>query len=423
MRAFSSTPHHLPICNQHDCHVIVDDACLPAAAHLVGPDAHAVLAPVVQRAGAELVECAATGVQYRPGSDLVVRYRCSVRRNDRIASDTLLAATTTNGALPGTVPVEAVAADGSNLRVGVWRWPFDPVLTDLSTMVTPSLAEAPLRTLLGGLPELEVVAYRPAERAVVRARGPEREVYVKVVPPSTTTALVDRHEHLAAGGVPVPSVLEAGDGWIALEALHGTTLRDRLKSGDRALPTGDQYRALLEALAHVTIPGAAAVRSRINDARHHAAMLATVVPEKTPQLDDIVDRLATECAPTGDATVHGDLHEAQLIVDDNEVTGLIDIDDAGQGNPLDDIGTFLAHLRFRALTSDEAWIDSYYHEVRASVAGEHEPATIDLRIAAVLIGLATGPFRVQQPGWRGTTTAVLALAEAHLDAMASTTAG
>lgn len=397
--------------------MLVDDALLPAAAHLTGPDARDVLAPVVAAAGGELVSCEPSGVQYRPTSDLVVRYRCTLRNGGVTSTDTLLAATTSKGPPHGTVPVEAVASDGTELRVGVWRWPFDPILPDLAAIVTPRLAEERLRGLVGGRPDLEVIAYRPTERAVVRARGAEREVYVKVVAPASTQLLVTRHERLVAAGVPVPRVLAAGDGWIALEALTGTTLRDRLKHGIRPLPHPDRYAELLRTLAAAELTDAPPVRSRIDDAPHHAAMLAAVLPDARRRLTEITERLGDGTAPRRvGGTVHGDLHEAQLVVDDVAVTGLLDIDDVGPGDPLDDVGTLLAHLRFRATTFDDARIDAYADEVRSSLAAHTDPGAVDRHVAAVLVGLATGPFRLQHPSWRSTTNRILDLVDEHLDA-------
>ncbi|MFP5488457.1 MAG: phosphotransferase family protein, partial [Acidimicrobiia bacterium] len=281
------------------------------------------------------------------------------------------------------------------------------------------LAAEHLGPLVGGRPELEVVAYRPTERAVVRVRGADREVYAKVVPPHAVEALALRHERLSAAGLPVPRLLAAGEGWIAMEAVHGTTLRDRLKAGSGQLPSPDRVRELLATLASVEVPGVPAVRSRVADAPHHAAMLATVLPSERARLAEIVDRLAVQVdcelsERTG--TVHGDLHEAQLVVDDDRVIGLLDIDDVGPGDPLDDVGILIAHLRFRALTSGDPNVVHYAELTRRAVLADHDAADVDRTVAAVLVGLATGPFRIQQADWAATTRQVLDLVEGLLAA-------
>jgi aminoglycoside phosphotransferase (APT) family kinase protein len=417
MRDLSSASHVLHIPDPDDGHVTIEDPLLPAAAHLTSAAATEVLRPVVAATGGELLSCRASHVQYRPESELVVRYRCEIRRGGIDVTDNLLAATTVAGPLTGTVPIEAEAPDGRVLSVGVWRWPFDPILGDLTTMVTPHLAGALLGDLVGSDAALEVVAYRPTERAVVRVRGTDREIYVKVVPPAATAALVRRHVTLADAGLPVPRVLATGNGWIAMESLVGTTLRDRLKDGADRLPPADRYRELLDVLADIDLGDTTPVRSRVTDAPHHAAMLATVLPDHCGRLQAIVEQLTAPWASVAvTGTVHGDLHEAQLVVDDTAVTGLLDIDDVGPGNPLDDVGALVAHLRFRAMTSGDRRIDAYAAAVRCALSSIHDDREVDRHIAAVLVGLATGPFRVQQPGWAETTSRALDLVEHHLAA-------
>jgi aminoglycoside phosphotransferase (APT) family kinase protein len=397
--------------------MLIEDPLLPAAAHLTGSGAGDVLRPVIAAAGGELIGCRPSHVQYRPESDLVVRYRCQIRRGHHDTTDTVLAATTIAGPPAGTVPIEALTPDGTALSVGVWRWPFDPILTDLASIVTPDLAAQQLRGVVRGRLDLEVVAYRPTERAVVRIRDDERELYVKVVPPAATSALVARHDTLADAGLPVPRVIASGEGWLAMEALAGTTLRDRLKQGDGRLPPPRRYLELLDTLAALDLSGTAPVRSRIDDARHHAAMLATVMPDARERLDAIVDRLSTDSAALRiSGTVHGDLHEAQIVVDDHAVTGLLDIDDVGPGDPLDDVATLVAHLTFRAMTSADQRIHDYAQSVRAAVGSGHDRSDVDRHVAAVLVGLATGPFRIQQPEWTSTTRQVLDLVDQHLAA-------
>ena len=414
MRDLSSTRHLAHISRSHDHQVTIHDPLLPAAAHLTGSGAVDVLRPAVEAVGGELVACRTSQVQYRPESDLVVRYRCEIGRGGTVESDTLLAATTVTGPLPGTLPIEAVTPDGEPLTVGVWRWPFDPVLGDLGTMVTPHLAQPHLADLVGGDAHLDVVAYRPTERAVVRVSGASREIYVKVVPASSVDALVGRHDLLARAGLPVPRVLRHGDGWIAMEALEGTTLRERLKSGSRRLPEPDRYRRLIDTVSAVPLDDATPARSRLDDAPHHAAMLATVLPDLRGRLTEIVDRLTTAPRPPAFGTVHGDLHEAQLVVDEATITGLLDIDDVGCGDPLDDVGTLVGHLRFRAASSADPRVDDYALGVRHALCHGVDDADVDRHIAAVLVGLATGPFRIQQPEWATTTRQVLDLIEHHL---------
>lgn len=391
----------------------VDDAVLPAAAHLTGPGARRVLAAAVDVAGGRLEHARPSHLQYRPGHDVVVRFDGRVRWGDRAPVDeTLVAATTMTGPPPGTMAVEATTPDGATLAVGVWRWPFDPLVTGLTDAVTPSRCGAFLAGLVDGPVHLEVVAYRPTLRAVVRVTDAAGGVvYVKALPPAEIANLVDRHERFLAAGVPVPRVLrhDLTRGLVAMTELAGPTVRTRLRSGRGPLPDAAQYDALFVSLAGAgldgdPLPGRAATGAR------HAAMLATVIPAEQARLDELGEILLAagrRAAARRGSTIHGDLYEAQLVTGRGRhraaaITGVLDLDDAGPGDPLDDRATVIAHLVERALETRGAAgrrVTSYATTLRREFATQVDPVELDLVVAGALTGLATGPFRLQRPRW------------------------
>lgn len=399
-----------------------DDPALPATVHLAGAGATPILAAAVESAGGRLITANANHIQYRPGADAVVRFDASVSWSDGPAQrETLVAATGLDGAPAGTLPVSA-RVGGRDLSVGVWRWPFDPVLGALTSMVTPPSAAAMLGSVVDGPVELRVVAYRPTERAVIRVVDRHgAALYVKVLPAESVAALVERHRLLRAGGIPVPEVVAAGEGWMAMTELAGPTLRDLMKGTAGAWPAADEFGRLFEALRAVELPERTA-STRTADGLGHAAMLATIAPELQPALDRIttVLRPAAERSTARAGTVHGDLHEAQVVVADGSITGLLDVDDAGRGDPLDDLATLIAHTRFRAIVADDAGrgirLGGYAEAL--TTAFSRQPGRVDaergeleLVVAAVMLGLATGPFRVQRPGWHEEVRSIVALAE------------
>ena len=246
-------------------HRDTDDQALPAAVHLTGPDARAVIETAVRALGGGLHGCRQAYVQYRPGSDLVVRYEALVSWGSRApVGETLLAATTQNGPPPGTLPIVA-EADGRSLEVGVWRWPFDPRLTALTAMVTADSAAERLAHLVRPPLSLEVVAYRPTERCVVRVTGAcGTVIYVKVVDPATAGAVIDRHRRLLAAGLPVPEIIggDAEAGWLAMAELPGDTLRLRLKAQQPGWPPAEEYLELVQRLRNVELTDMAPVAPR-----------------------------------------------------------------------------------------------------------------------------------------------------------------
>lgn len=424
MREFSSERHSVPISRPHAGGVLIDDPVLPAAAHLTSTAAAEALGAAVSMSGGELVTSCARHVQYRPGFDLIVRYDATIRRDGGEHHDTLIAATTAAGPPPGTVPVEATTQDGVHLVVGVWRWPFDPVLSALECAVTPGRAEALLGDGVTGPVALEVVAYRPTERAVVRTTDALGRVrYVKVTAPETTAALVDRHVRLRAAGVPVPEVLAADPdlGWLAMTELEGPTLRERLKAGTPPWPRHEEFVDAIARIRSVELADAAPRRPRCLDAGGHAQMLASVMPSERYRVGELIDRfapLAEQALARRGPTVHGDLHEGQLVVDGERIIGVLDIDDVGPGDPIDDMATVLGHLRFRAGTAADgtgAEIDAYADDLWRGFASSTDPSVLDGVTAAVLVGLATGPFRIQQDDWATVVGGQLDLAERLLD--------
>jgi hypothetical protein len=110
--------------------------------------------------------------------------------------------------------------------------------------------------------------------------------------------------------------------------------------------------------------------------------------------------------------VHGDFHSSQILTNGSEIVGLVDVDTYGAGERIDDLASLLGHLTTLSLTSRARRdIDRYGTELIAAFDGEADPVELRLRTAAVVFGLATGPFRVQLRRWEGETEDRLALAE------------
>lgn len=407
--------------------VLPDDNRLPAAAHLVGHGARDLLATALTVGDGRLHDARATHVQYRPGTQAVVRYDTTVSWSGaEPVTETLLVGTHRDGPPPGTLPLVADVR-GVELAVGVWRWPFDPMMPALADLVTPARAAEQLASVIEGPLSLDVVAYRPTERAVVRVSNRRGDViWVKVLPAARVADLVHRHERFAAEGVPVPDVLAANadQGWMAMSDLPGPTLRDRVKGAAGAWPNAQAFTELLRWVRSAEL-NAAEVPTRTGDARGHAAMLATVAPEFADRLTAMVDDLADELAAVAErrTIVHADLHEAQIVLDETgDIVGLLDLDDAGWGDPLDDFATLLAHLRYRRLLAEgpaASRLERYATTLANGFAAEcaalgHHPRHLDRVTAAALVGLATGPFRTQQTNWRTTTSQLLEEAEALL---------
>ena len=367
---------------------------------LLGEAAVDLWTAAVAPTGATLRGLRATSVSLRTDGSATVQYAAALEVAGRPARDTLAA--TTGSRIPPGAAVLAGDVDGAETRVGLWRWPHDPAL--------PALARATSTAAVGrwlGAADavLRVRAYRPGRRAVVEVTAQDRRWFLKVVRPAEVAGLLARHRVLA-GAVPAPPVLTAtDDGVLVLPALPGTPAR-ALLADPTARPSAATLTALLDRLPGelLALPR---VRGPLERAGGHAAVLALVLPHLRHRWDRVAGRLADADPGTHPLVpVHGDLYEAQLLVDRGEVTGLLDVDGAGAGHRIDDWATLLGHLAV-------AGAHGYRAELAAALPWG--PAELAPRVAAVVLGLATGPFRVQQRGWPRATEARLALVEQLLD--------
>ena len=233
----------------------------------------------------------------------------------------------------------------------VWVYPNDPYLPALVDAVVPTRAAALLRSAglveVPDAPSLEVRAYRPGKRAVVRASWGDTTVYLKVVPPAAAQDIADRHADWIAAGLPVPRVLGVSPrGLVVLENQHGTPVTEVLARVDPDALL-DSIATLRSRIAGIASEASArtSLATRFSWYRRKVRALA---PELEPELDALRDAvaegLAQEVAP---ATIHGDLHVGQLFVDPDapeRVIGVIDLDTAGLGDPADDDAALWAHL-------------------------------------------------------------------------------
>jgi len=362
------------------------------------------------RAAGHSVEGGATPthVRWRPGRSLVIRYAAQTAAGE--ATSFVAAA----GVVvpPGTVTLESEAGP-----VAVWGLSDDPWLPGLRVAMSPPEVRAMLGAL--GVPpapvHLQLRAHRPGRRAVVEVVTGDTRLFLKVVRTSKIAALQARHRALEAV-LPVPRThgWSAEHGLIVLEARPGLTLRAALAEGAR-VPSAAELEELLREMPAPSDGALAA--SQVDAGLGQIDLLRRLSPARASMLDAIaqdferhgVERPARqELRP-----VHGDLHEAQVIVQGGQVSGVLDIDGVGLGDPVDDWATLLAHLEvWRHVAPAEAQdrVTAYARDVAGLVLQETTPADLAPRVASVILGLAVGPFRTMQPDWAAQTDARIDLA-------------
>lgn len=237
----------------------------------------------------------------------------------------------------------------------VWIHPADPHLPALAPAAFGHAAEVLLGRLgigVEGMPE--IVGYRPGRRAVLRVATATGAVWVKVVRPRRIDRIVQAHTALRDRGLPVPAVRGwSPDGLLVLDDAPGVPATDGGWQPEPLLDELDRLRARL-ATADLGWEARTSLAARLPWYRER------LVAARRDRAD-IVDAIA-QVAGAGAAadhsvqTIHGDLHLGQLFLGDDltTVTGLIDVDTAGAGNPADDAAAFIAHAIASAVLTQEA---------------------------------------------------------------------
>lgn len=391
------------------------DPTVTAAPHLTGRGAQEVLEVALGAAGLTLGSWRLDAVHHRVGRSLSALYATKVLDPAGHRHD--LAVVAHVDVKP--VPIGAVEVTVDGIAVWVWRFPGDPFLPGLPS----ATSTVRVRELLDGLGVapgevgLEVLAYRPSRRAVIEvsidgAKAAGRVLYLKVLVGDRAARLATVHRELTAAGVPVPGVVGVapGQGILAIRALPGATLRGAL-AGNAPVPPPHALVAVSERIAEVEL-SAGADPARFADPTRHVAVLRDLVPDLATDLERTAEVARQVGGPR--VAVHGDLHEAQLLVQDREVVGVLDVDGAGTGWLAQDAGSLVAHLE----AVGEVWpeVDDRVRAYAAEVAGAYtrllDPRDLARAAAGAWLGLATGPYRAQDRGWERHTRRRIARAVA-----------
>lgn len=389
---------------------------------LTSPQVGPLLQAAVEHAGGELGEWRLDHVDTNPEQSTTATFLAEVtwpwgRRSE------LFGVSARSGALLDADRGAEVFADGQR-EVAVWLYPNDPDLPGLPRAAFPEqLAqlfndEAVLdRHVVAEELTVSMIGYRPRRRAVVevQVRDSGEVFYIKVLRARMAAAVLDRHRLLLEGGVPAPVIaLSTADHLLVTKALPGTSLARALFGAEEPC-TAQQLIAALDAM-----PSAVADLERrppwTDAVGHYASMVSSAVPELGEDLAWAVERITSglEGLPPGTEATHGDFHEGQLRVEDGRIVGILDIDTIGPGRRADDLACLLAHLSTiqRMNPEQEARVRSLLARWVPVFDLRVDPTELRLRTAAVVISLATGPYRGQEPHWRETTATMVETAVA-----------
>jgi aminoglycoside phosphotransferase (APT) family kinase protein len=263
----------------------------------------------------------------------------------------------------------------------------------------------------------ELLAYKPGRRAVFRmdlriehrreARSSRLALHTKVENRESfersAANLAAIHQAIPRGagfGVPAPLARIEARATTASEWIEGESLETAV-FGSRSIPALQATGRALAGLHRLELPLHPARDLLQGPAlRDLGRDLALLLPESKNRILILSERIARRIGAIERASsvmLHGDFHLGQVILSGDGPV-VVDLDRAGRGHPLSDVGTLLAHLEEAGLGIDEA--NAFLHGYSEVESGSSF-AVAEVRIAkaAALFRRSIFPFRRLEPDW------------------------
>ena len=307
--------------------------------------------------------------------------------------------------------------------VEVFQFPNDRSLPGLPQAVDPgaalSLVKEHVLAFGARRMRVEVVRYRPGSRAVLRHRVGRLGLYARVIRPASLSPFLGGWELIARSSFVAPRVVGhwADGGVVWLSEIPGKNLRRLIRRG-----TQPDSAALLDGLAtlwtqrevgpqrqpfNLSSAYGRAKRSFRHFARDNDGTSALI-----KRIIQTMDPFVESWRPSSIA--HNDFYDDQILVLDDGRLALVDLEEAGPGDPMLDVGNFLAHLRWSARFGSQregSGATSYLDEVRGASLERFawNERDLNLREAVCLFRISTNAIRHPREDWRDRLHAGLSL--------------
>lgn len=392
-------------------------------------DAHSPVAVAIQHSGVYATSIHLESVQHRPGAGVTGIYRVATARpvvprqwpggvytetSDHV--DELYVGMTTEAVPEGAEGI--IHSHSPYGRLTIWQHPLDPALPGLRLATDPaSVAEhwGFGRQLVA----LETISYRPLRRAVIAADFADgTRLYLKVLRAGRATDLDARHRMLLQAGIPAPRpvrepvadvvALEEGpgeslaehflaDGGADIGPEHFLTMLDRMPAEVMALPARDAWTDRLPAYASAAV-------SALPHCTERVLALEAAILHGLPQTD------RGPVVPT-----HGDFYEANVLMEREHISCLLDVDSLGPGHRVDDLACFLGHIAvLPAVDSRYVHAPAAFGRFSRVFASAVDPHGLRLRAASVALSLVAGARDTRRGDWETQAEHRLSCAEALL---------
>lgn len=402
----------------------------------------------------ELIGGRITDVRYRPGSHCVFQYQLDLREREtqHPATQLVFARVLRADERPDFPPSEQLARYAAftdkilstpvvylpAARMLVYAAPLDPALPWLFDALDSMRMQHAL-TRLGPYQNLQVtqvtarlLKYRPQIRATFLYElhghndetGQEESLrfigkMLKSSKPAQVFANAWALWQAANGhvGLARPTGYVASLNLTLQEQVPGQSLGEFVTSS-QFVPLVQQTANSLAALHSLTFPlfQSRTPQDEARFARHFGTVLMTIHPQLARRIERLRDRLVSEVATRTQTRgpVHGDFHDFNILVDGERLT-FIDLEGLVYGDPLVDVGRFLASMRKRALfvfgnsaklaNVAETFLAEYLTRTSANESRARLFETVFLLKSAIF------PFESRRPQWQEEITTLVDEAE------------
>lgn len=322
--------------------------------------------------------------------------------------------------LPPEYFVLKTSSDGP---IELSRYPHDHRLPGLKMAARPAgtveLVNAHVLLMPARHARVHLVRYRPEFRAVLRHRIGRVRLYARVMRPTDVRPILATHQVATNSGFVIPGLAGCWHGGdvIWLTEIRGRNLRRCIRRGRFPDPMG--LLDGLESLWNIPLenPGirpfglSRAYFRALNSFRHNLRDHA----DSSQTLKAIADSLGPFVKSWKPSRMaHNDFYDDQLLLVEDGRIALVDLEDIAPGDPMLDVGNFLAHLRWATQSENKDRADNcelFQHALRGAALERFrwDSRDLALREAVCLFRICTNVIRHPGRDWQDKLKAGLAL--------------
>ncbi len=313
------------------------------------------------------------------------------------------------------IPAEQFAVEVRRSGLSnLYRYPDDPHLPGLNEAASVESALKLVNRHVLSIPSrrlrVDMVRYRPGNRAVLRHRIGKVRFYARVMRPAALESFLSAAHLVQHSGFVVPRIAGCWQdgGVIWLSEIPGKNMRRYIRRGNNPPPD-----ALLDGLSGLwSVP----MRSKNGRPFNLAGAYRRAKRAFTNAVDDgdAAQHILAEAVNSLEPFVkswrpshlaQNDFYDDQMLVLPDGRISLVDFEEAGPGDPMLDVGNFLAHLSWGAhfRRKKEAEAQGAYRYIFRRAALERfrwDERELALREAVCLFRICTNVIRHPQADWR-----------------------